>query len=136
MPDGVAVRRATRDDSAPLDAFLDAHWPSWAAEVGIALNNQPPTLHIALRDGRAVGFAAWDANNRGTGWFGPMGVAPDEQGAGLGCVLLQRCLDDMRGQGHDAAVIACVYNAPFYERCAGAVPSRRFVRFEKSLHED
>ena len=136
VPDGVAVRRATRDDSAPLDAFLDAHWPSWAAEVGIALNNQPPTLHIALRDGRAVGFAAWDANNRGTGWFCPMGVAPDEQGAGLGCVLLQRCLDDMRGQGHDAAVIAWADNAAFYERCAGAVLARTFFRFEKSLHED
>jgi predicted N-acetyltransferase YhbS len=136
VPDGVEVRRAVPGDGAALNAFLDAHWPSWKAESGVALRNAPSTLHLALRGDRVVGFAAWDANHRGTGWFGPMGVAPDEQGAGLGCVLLQRCLDDIQRAGHDAAVIAWVDNAPFYARCAGAVPARTFIRFEKSLHED
>ena len=136
VPDGVEVRRAVPEDEMALTAFLGLHWPAWKAEAGVASRNDPSTLHLALRDGHVVGFAAWDANNRGTGWFGPMGVAPEARGAGLGCVLLQRCLDDMRGQGHDAAVIAWVDNAPFYARCAGAVPSRTFHRFEKSLHED
>lgn len=136
VPAGVDVRRASQEDGAALDAFLGEHWPAWRAETRVALDNRPPTVHLALRDARVVGFAAWDANNRGTGWFGPMGVDPGERGAGLGCVLLQRCLDDMRGQGHDAAVIAWVDNAPFYARCAGAVPSRTFIRYEKTLHED
>ena len=133
VPDGVAVRRATRDDSAPLDAFLDAHWPSWAAEVGIALNNQPPTLHIALRDGRAVGFAAWDANNRGTGWFGPMGTAPEARRRGLGQLLLYRCLDDIRESGMAYATIPWVDPVEFYRRCAGAAVERVFHRYEKVL---
>jgi N-acetylglutamate synthase-like GNAT family acetyltransferase len=136
VPAGIEVRRALRADAPALNAFLDSHWPSWRAEAAVALASEPATLHLALRDGRVVGFAAWDANNRGTGWFGPMGVDPRERGSGLGCVLLHRCLDDMRAQGHDAAVIAWVDNAPFYERCAGAVPSRNFARFEKLLHED
>ena len=136
VPDGVEVRRAAQDDGAALYAFLDRHWPSWKAEAAVALRNEPATLHLALRNERIVGFAASDANNRGTGWFGPMGVAPEERGSGIGCVLLHRCLDDLRAQGHDAAVIAWADNAPFYERCAGAVPTRTFARFEKVMHED
>lgn len=130
------IRRAMASDGPALCDFLDEHWPTWNAEAGIALSNTPPTLHLALRNGRVTGFAAWDANNRGTGWFGPMGVAPGERRSGIGCVLLHRCLDDMRRQGHDAAVIAWVDNAPFYVRCAGAVPARTFVRLEKTLHAD
>jgi predicted N-acetyltransferase YhbS len=65
-----------------------------------------------------------------------MGVALDARGSGIGCVLLHRCLDDLRVQGHDAAVIAWADNAPFYQRCAGAAPSRTFARFEKVMHED
>ena len=89
-PDGVEVRRAVPEDTAALNAFLDAHWPAWKAEVGVALKNVPPALHLALRDGRVVGFAAWDANNRGTGWFGPMGVEPEARRTGLGCLLARR----------------------------------------------
>lgn len=136
VPDGIDVRRASPGDVTALHAFLCRHWPSWTAEADAALRNEPATLHLALRDGRVIGFAAADANNRGTGWFGPMGVAPDERHAGVGCILLHRCLDDLRAQGHDAAVIAWVDNAPFYERCAGAAPWRTFARYEKVLHED
>ena len=136
VPDGIDVRRASPGDVAALHAFLAQFWPSWKAEADAALRNEPATLHLALRDGRIVGFAASEANNRGTGWFGPMGVAPDERHSGVGCVLLHRCLDDLRAQGHDAAVIAWVDNAPFYEGCAGAAPWRTFARYEKVLHED
>jgi mycothiol synthase len=130
------VRRATIEDRPASRRFLDEHWPSWNAEAEAALARSPPSLHLAFRNGRVIGFAAWDANNRGTGWFGPMGVAPGERRNGIGRILLHRCLDDMRRQGHDAAVIAWVDNAPFYARCAGAVPARTFVRFEKDLHAD
>ena len=135
-PDGVEVRRASQDDATALYAFLKRHWPSWKAEATVALRNEPATLHLAFRDDCVVGFAAADANNLGTGWFGPMGVAPGERGSGIGCVLLHRCLDDLRAQGHDAAVIAWADNAPFYARCAGAVLSRTFARFEKVMLED
>ena len=135
-PGDVEIRRASVADRSALRRLLDANWPSWNAECEVALMRSPPSLHVALRGGRVLGFAAWDANNRGTGWFGPMGVAPAVRRSGVGCVLLHRCLDDMRRQGHDAAVIAWVDNAPFYVRCAGAVPARTFIRFEKTLHAD
>jgi len=84
VPDGVEVRRATQDDATALYAFLDRHWPSWQAEATVALRNELATLHLALRDERIVGFSASDANNLGTGWFGPMGIAPDERRSGIG----------------------------------------------------
>jgi predicted N-acetyltransferase YhbS len=133
-PGALDIRRAARDDETGLHELLDAEWPAWAAEAGAALANSPPTLFIARREARVVGFAAWDANNRGTGWFGPMGVAPDERHKGVGRALLQSCLDDMRRQGHDAAVIAWADNEAFYARCAGARRTRTFIRFEKTLH--
>jgi predicted N-acetyltransferase YhbS len=132
---GFFVRRAAPGDRAALHSFLRRHWPSWRAETDRALANTPSTLHVALRGETVVGFAAFDANNLGTGWFGPMGVAPAERGTGLGRMLLRRCLDDMRAQGHDAATIAWVDNAGFYEHCAGAVPSRRFIRLEKKISQ-
>ena len=135
-PFAVEIARATPDDETGLQALLDAEWPSWAAEAGAALANSPPTLFVARRAARVVGFAAWDANNRGTGCFGPMGVAPDERGKGIGRALLQRCLDDMRRQGHAAAVIAWADNEAFYARCARAKRTRTFIRFEKTLHAD
>ena len=135
-PVAVEIRRATPADETRLRALLDTEWPSWAAEAGAALANSPPTLFIAKREGRVVGFAAWDANNRGTGWFGPRGVAPDERGRGIGRALLLSCLDDMRRQGHDAAVIAWADNEAFYARCAGARRARTFIRYEKTLHAD
>ena len=133
---GIEVRRATAADGPTVARFLDGLWATWKAEAGAALANAPPSLHLALRAEHIIGFAAWDANNRGTGWFGPMGIAPEARRSGIGCALLHRCLDDMRRQGHDAAVIAWVDNAPFYVRCAGAAPARTFLRFEKILYAD
>jgi GNAT superfamily N-acetyltransferase len=130
---GVECRRAQAADRGDLNGLLEAHWPSWREEVAVSLQNVPPALHIALRGGGVVGFAAWDANNRGTGWFGPMGTAPGLRGLGIGRVLLLRCLADMKAAGHPSAVIPWVEPVEFYEKVAGAVVSRTFNRYEKVL---
>ena len=113
--------------------MLEAHWPAWVPELEAALANEPASVYLAERGSGVVGFAAYDANNPGTGWFGPMGVVESERGSGLGCTLLKNCLDDIRGQGLDAATIPWVGPVQFYERCVGAVVSRTFDRFEKSF---
>lgn len=130
---GVEVHRASEADRPSLSRLLDAHWPAWQAEADRALANDPPSLHLAHRDGDVLGFAAYDANNVGTGWFGPMGTDPAARGLGVGAVLLRRCLHDLRGQGHDRATIAWAAALPFYERAAGAIVERRFRRVEKRL---
>lgn len=129
----VEVRRAAASDRDALGVLLDAHWPSWRAETDRALANAPPTLHLALRDGSVLGFAAHSANNVGSGWFGPMGTSPDARGLGIGATLLRRCLADLRAAGLGRATIAWAAALPFYERACGATVERRFRRLERAL---
>jgi ribosomal protein S18 acetylase RimI-like enzyme len=133
--DGAAftLRRAELSDSASIVDLLQSHWPSWQAEVLAALGNTPPTLFVALCEDRVVGFAAHDANNRGTGWFGPMGTSPECQGRGVGRRLLELCLRDMQQQGHAVVTIPWVGPVDFYTAAVGAEEDRRFHRFRKDL---
>jgi predicted N-acetyltransferase YhbS len=131
--DGVEVRRAIAADREPVMAFLEEHWPPWKAEVGRSFANEPVSLHLAFEDGAVLGFSAYDANNVGTGWFGPMGTAPAARGRGVGAVLLKRCLADLRAQGHTASTIPWVAPIAFYAHHVGAEISRVFYRYEKVL---
>ena len=130
---GLGVRRAAPGDRAALAGLLAAHWPSWQAEVDRALNNEPATVFLCEHAGETLAFAAWDANNRGTGWFGPMGTAPGARRRGLGQLLLYRCLDDIRERGLAYATIPWVDPVEFYRSCAGAAVERVFHRYEKVL---
>lgn len=131
---GIAVRRAIAADVPSLEALVADRWPGWAAEVAASLARRPPSVHVACTPaGGVVGFAAYDGNNVGTGWFGPMGTAAEWEGRGIGRVLLRRALEDLRRQGLERAVIPWVGPVAFYERHAGATVSRTFVRFEKPV---
>lgn len=130
---GVSIRRATGADRPALATLLDAHWPAWQPEADAAMRNRPPSLHLALRDGAVLGFAAHSATNAPLGWFGPMGTAPEARGLGVGAVLLRRCLADLAAGGHAHATIAWAAALPFYERASGATVARRFRRFERAL---
>lgn len=88
-------------------------------------------VHVALDGtGAPAGFAAHDGNNRGLGWFGPMGTLPAHRGHGLGEALLLRCLLDVRGR-RDGGVISWVGPVEFYARASGSSPDRRFIVFEE-----
>ena len=114
-------------------AIVAAHWPAWRGEVTNALRNDPISLHLALDPEGVLGFAAYDTNNLGMGWFGPMGTVPAAEGQGLGRVLLWRCLRDQKAQGHAAAIIPWVGPIAFYRRYAGARIARRFDRYAKRM---
>jgi ribosomal protein S18 acetylase RimI-like enzyme len=131
--DGILFRRAGGGDYAGLMDLLRSNWPSWIPEVGAALENSPASLYVAVRGDDVLAFAAFDANNRGAGWFGPMGTAPAARRRGIGHVLLFRCLADMAAQGHRYATIPWVDPVDFYRQCAGAAVSRIFHRYEKVL---
>jgi ribosomal protein S18 acetylase RimI-like enzyme len=131
---GIEIRRATAADSAAVAQFLEEHWPPWRKEVLASLLNTPPSLHLALAANEVVAFSVYDANNRGTGWFGPMGTAPAARRQGIGQLLLFRCLADIAAQGHRYATIPWVDPVGFYKQCAGAAVTRIFHRYEKVVN--
>lgn len=131
-PPGVAVRRAREGDRGQVMEFLERHFAAWQPEVQTMLGNDPISLHLAFQGDGLIGFAGYDGNNLGTGWFGPMGTSPEHRGTGAGGVLLARCLEDLRGQGLARCTIPWVGPWRFYARQCGATIDRVFWRYEKS----
>ena len=117
-----------------MDAFFEENFGAdWRFEVSLALENDPPGLHIALKDGRLIAFSAHSSQNREWGFFGPMGTVPAARGLGLGRVLLWHCLNDMRDAGHRTAVIPWVGPIAFYQQWAGCHVERVFWRYRLVL---
>jgi mycothiol synthase len=127
---GIRVRRATADDAPLLDGYFAAHFGAdWRCEAGLALTQDPPALHLALRHDRIIAFSAHSTQNQEWGFFGPMGTAPEARGLGVGRVLLWHCLNDLRAAGHATALIPWVGPVPFYERWSRARIDRTFDRY-------
>jgi ribosomal protein S18 acetylase RimI-like enzyme len=132
---GIEVRRASVRDNVEIERLLLENWPSWRSEVFVALAHDPPTLHLAIADGKVVGFSAFDSNQLGTSWFGPMGTCPTFHKQGIGQLLLKRCLADMQSQGCARATIPWVGPVRFYAKHVGAQIERVFYRYEKKMTE-
>ncbi|MFN4194977.1 MAG: GNAT family N-acetyltransferase [Thermosynechococcus sp.] len=112
----------------PLGAEVDAivQWvgdrfsAGWRSEVAVALRQRPPRGLIAVQEGDLLGFACYDA--AALGLFGPMAVAEPHRGRGIGRLLLQLTLDQMRTAGYAYAVIGWVSSEAFYAKNVGAIP--------------
>ena len=131
--DEISISRFENTDEKELIEFISKEWKLWEFELKMAMKNVPAAIFIARKDNKIKAFSAWDGNNRGTGWFGPMGTHPDLRGKGVGGVLLYSCLDDMRKKGYEQSVIPWVGPVSFYSHYAGAKISRVFWRYEKKL---
>jgi len=128
---GYEVRRVGKRERELLTRMAaEAFAPAWAYEVGRAIDQDPPSVFAAWKDGQPVAFAAHDANNSGLGWFGPAGTLTAHRGHGLGEALLLQCLLDVRDKP-EGGVIAWIGPREFYEKAAGAVEDRRFNVFEE-----
>lgn len=133
---GIEVRRAAASDSAGLDAFFAEQFGSdWRLEAGMAMTNDPPALHLALKAGRIVAFSAHSSQNREWGFFGPMGTLPELRGLGAGRVLLLRCLNDLLAAGHRTLVIPWVGPIAFYARNCDCFVDRVFWKLSQELGE-
>ncbi len=128
---GVEVRRAEVADRPAISELLDTEWALWNNEVNMAMKDDPPSVHIALKNGKVLAFSVHNGNNKGTGWFGPMGTHSDLRGLGIGTILLKRCLKDMQAQGHKKAIIPWVAPVAFYSHYVDARVERVFWRMEK-----
>lgn len=131
---GLTIRRATVADGPLLDAYFSLEFgDDWRLEAALAMANDPPALHLALKDGAVIAFSAHSTQNREWGFFGPMGTSPQTRGLGIGRVLLQLCLNDLRDAGHKSAVIPWVGPIPFYSHHAGCTVERVFWRYRRYL---
>ncbi|MBO6576532.1 MAG: GNAT family N-acetyltransferase [Rhodothermales bacterium] len=128
---GFRLARAQPSDRAAVLELIERIWPAWRGEVEAALRRSLPGLFLAWTGDAVAAFSAHDANNRGTGWFGPMGTDPDHRGRGLGRELLVRSLLDLRRGGQEQAVIPWVGPIEFYADAVGARVDRRFVRLKR-----
>jgi GNAT superfamily N-acetyltransferase len=131
---GLEIRRASASDGPLLDAYFSSEFgDDWRMEAGLALANDPPALHLALKDGAVIAFSAHSTQNREWGFFGPMGTSPETRGLGIGRLLLQLCLNDLRDVGHKTSVIPWVGPIPFYSHHAGCTVDRVFWRYRRYL---
>ncbi|MCG8580121.1 MAG: GNAT family N-acetyltransferase [Bacteroidales bacterium] len=131
--DNIEVRRAKPEDKQAILDFIKDEWLLWSNEVEMAFKDKQPSIHIALLNGEVKAFSAHNANNKGTGWFGPMGTHPDLRGKGMGAILLKRCLQDMKEMGLSHSIIPWVGPIDFYSWHSNAVVDRVFWRYEKKL---
>ena len=127
------IRCAQQSDWDSLVKFLKANWPAWVDEAAGAYDNDPITLYICIHKGEVVGFSGYEGNNRGMGWFGPMGVDPVTRGKKIGAFILLLCLRDLALMGHRKAIIPWVGPIRFYDKICQAKIERIFWTFTKRL---
>lgn len=100
------------------------HWitgrfgAAWASEAQVALANHPTSMVVATGSESMLGFCCYDATARG--YVGPIGVAEEARGTGIGAALLLACLHDMRTMGYGYAIAGAVGAPEFFRRVAGA----------------
>ena len=118
--DGIVVRLAMPYEKTRLLAWVHSRFgEGWAGECDVALGNRPRSCYVAVAGGAIAGFACHDATCRN--FFGPMGVAEEMRGRGIGAALLLTCLHAMAAAGYAYAIIGGVANGDIYRKAAGAV---------------
>lgn len=118
--EGIVIRPASPWEKHLVVAWVEGHFSAgWASECDVAFSNQPATCLLATNAGRVIGFGCYDATCKD--FFGPVGVAEDFRGRGIGKALLLACLHAMRAAGYGYAIIGWVGPKAFYEKTVGAI---------------
>ena len=117
---GVVVRRALPFEQGQVRKWIETHFGTgWADEITVGYANKPPSVYIAIKEGKIVGFGAYECTCRA--FFGPTGVQEDLRGTGIGKALLVACLWGLREAGYAYGIIGGAGPTEFYSRCVGAV---------------
>ena len=118
---GIVLRRALAPEKHKVTAWVQKNFSeAWASEAEVAFSRQPVSCFIAIQERKIIGFACHDATC--PNFFGPTGVMPKAQKAGIGKALLFACLEAMKHKGFGYAIIGGVGPAEFYTKAVGAVP--------------
>jgi GNAT superfamily N-acetyltransferase len=117
---GAPPRLDRREDVLTfIEHYFGAIW-RFEASLGATI------FHVE-HESQIAGFSTHDANNRGLGFFGPTGVAPQWRGHGFGRQLLLASLADLHRFGYSRAVIPWTEAVEFYRKACGAVVAHRFL---------
>jgi len=131
---GIRCVRLSDESMGALQRFFaeEGTSPGWQFQIMQAARREPPGVFVALDDpGNVQGFAVYDGVR--PGWFGPMATRETARGKGIGSLTYLKCLQAMKAEGYETAVINAVGPLPFYSRVSGAVVSRVFWRMVKDL---
>ncbi len=149
--DDPRVRKCTSDDVPALLEFLDREFPGrWAFDVRdkLAHESDPGFISI-LDDGGIVGFAmtqepshrlhlagATIVGSLPSPWLaiGPIGVAAEQRGRGLGTALMTAILAHAKANGVRAARVDWTHLIEWYEKLGFEV-ERRFTPMRLDLTE-
>ena len=131
--DKIDILRAEKHDFEEALKWTEVNFKAWISEVKNSFENNPISLYIAKKENEIIAFSAYETNNFGTGWFGPMGTTEKARGKGLGGILFKRCLGDMKKLGFQKAIIPWVGPIPFYMHYANSKVKRVFWRYEKLM---
>lgn len=129
---GFIIQRMDPSERPKVIPFLESEsWPQWIHEIDAGCKNDPVTVWLCWKDGEVVGFCAAEGNNKGTGWFGPMGVSAVCRGHRIGNLVCSLALADIAALGHRKAIIPWVGPVHFYWRVCGARNDRAFWVYKK-----
>jgi ribosomal protein S18 acetylase RimI-like enzyme len=131
---GITIKRLeTMRELESLMTFVDKDFALWRHELTLSAALSPKAIHIAIKDAKVIAFSAYEGNNKGTGWFGPMGTSNECRGLGIGGILLKRCLLDLAERGFEKGIIPWVGPIGFYAKQVGAKISSIYWRYEKVI---
>jgi predicted N-acetyltransferase YhbS len=119
---------------AVLNWILQNFSQGWMTQAEACFRNSPLTIFIAVHDRREiVGFACYDSVRRN--FFGPMGVADEWRGKGVGACLLLHCFSAMREAGYEYTIIHAVGPVMFYAKACGAevIPDSEAAQYRKEI---
>lgn len=118
---GIVIRRALAPELDTIRAWIAPRFSAgWVSEAQVAFSRDPNACLIAVKDGKLLGFACYDAI--ALGFFGPTGVDEAARGLGIGRALLLKTLLAMRERGYGYAAIGWAGPVDFYVRAVGAIP--------------
>lgn len=118
--DGIKIKKAFVGDKETILKFVEENFQkNWVYEVEHTLMQEVSKCFVATENGKVVGFACYDASAKG--FFGPIGVDPNQRKKNIGNALLIRTLNAMREYGYGYAIIGWVSEAEmFYRETVGA----------------
>ncbi|MDQ6802848.1 MAG: GNAT family N-acetyltransferase [Acidobacteriota bacterium] len=114
------------DADRVLDFVERQFGPIWRFEAA-----RGASVFSIEHEGQIAGFSTHEANNRGLGSFGPIGVAEALRGHGFGRQLLLASLADLKRLGYHRAVIPWTDAIEYYRKTCGARIANRFVVVRK-----
>lgn len=117
---GVRVCRALPPDRDRVIAFVQQHFPEFAAEVACAFAHLPVRCYIATEGKALVGFACYEVT--APDFFGPTAVLATHRRRGIGRALLLASLLSLKELGYAYAIIGWPAQdaVAFYEHAVGA----------------